>query len=57
MIEDYTFIEGESITARFGVAQTRDNEDIDNLIKRVDDAMYLAKYSGKNRVTNIEKAS
>lgn len=38
------------ITASFGVAQLREEEQVDSLIKRADDALYLAKRAGRNRV-------
>ncbi|WP_413282685.1 diguanylate cyclase [Vibrio sp. MA40-2] len=39
-----------SITASIGVATAKDNESNGHLLKRVDDALYLAKHKGRNRV-------
>ena len=38
------------VTASFGVAQLREGEDEDALMRRVDDALYQAKHEGRNRV-------
>jgi diguanylate cyclase (GGDEF)-like protein len=40
-------------TMSVGVAQLRDDEDADALCIRVDDALYAAKRSGKNRVVTV----
>lgn len=39
-----------AMTASFGVAQLQDGDHEDALIRRVDDALYRAKYEGRNRV-------
>jgi len=38
------------ITASFGLATLMPDESLDDLLKRADDALYQAKYSGRNRV-------
>ena len=38
------------LTASIGVATYRGGEDLDQLIKRADEAMYQAKQAGRNRV-------
>jgi diguanylate cyclase (GGDEF)-like protein len=38
------------ITVSFGVTQFREDDTEDSFIKRADDAMYLAKKKGRNRV-------
>ena len=40
-----------SLTASFGVTQFRKDDDIDSVIKRADEAMYISKNSGKNKVS------
>ncbi len=42
------------ITFSCGVALRRPNEDQASLVKRADEAMYVAKKSGKNRVVVAE---
>ena len=38
------------VTASFGVAQLQEGEDEDDLIRRIDAALYQAKHEGRNRV-------
>ncbi|MEW6552285.1 MAG: diguanylate cyclase [Campylobacterota bacterium] len=38
------------VTISFGIAQREQNEDIDSLLARADDALYEAKESGRNKV-------
>ena len=38
------------ITASFGVTQVKDNDTMDDVFKRSDDALYAAKASGRNCV-------
>jgi diguanylate cyclase (GGDEF)-like protein len=49
-IENHNFIKNENITASFGAAEINSAENIDDLIKRADDALYRAKRNGRNRV-------
>lgn len=50
-IEEFAFLHVGHKTASFGVAQIRENENIDALFDRVDKALYCSKNEGKNRVT------
>ncbi|MEE9543824.1 MAG: sensor domain-containing diguanylate cyclase [Thermodesulfobacteriota bacterium] len=43
----------ESVTISFGVTQLRNDDTTMSLIKRVDDALYMAKEAGRNRVESI----
>ncbi|WP_178862113.1 transporter substrate-binding domain-containing diguanylate cyclase [Thiomicrorhabdus cannonii] len=42
-------------TVSIGVAQYREGESIDQLISRTDQALYLAKHQGKNKVINCQQ--
>jgi len=49
-IEAYKFKKVGYITVSFGVTEFKSNEDIDSLLKRLDELLYKAKKKGKNRV-------
>lgn len=42
---------GRAVTASFGVALLRENEPIETLLARADQALYRSKHAGRNRVT------
>jgi diguanylate cyclase (GGDEF)-like protein/PAS domain S-box-containing protein len=48
--EEYSFDTVGTITISLGVAEMKESDTEDSFIKRVDDAMYLAKQKGRNRV-------
>lgn len=50
VIEAHHFSSEFSVTASFGVTEFVSQDDRDQLLKRVDDALYLAKDRGRNRV-------
>jgi len=50
LIEIYDFDEVGKMTASFGLTLSRDDEDIVEMIERVDKALYLAKEQGKNQI-------
>ncbi len=54
-IEDKNFSEVGRLTCSFGVASTSDNIDINNITGFADEALYLAKESGRNCVKRYEK--
>ena len=51
-VQDYDFYNSLSITASFGVTEVTKEESIKSFIKRVDDALYKAKESGRNKVVS-----
>lgn len=53
MIENNKFNKVEDVSCSFGVTELKINDDLDSLLKRVDDALYKAKRNGKNRVEKI----
>ncbi|MBU0631479.1 diguanylate cyclase [bacterium] len=52
-IQEHEFEGVGKVTASFGVTTFRHSDTIDSLLIRVDDALYAAKTSGKNRVVQI----
>lgn len=49
-IASHRFDKAGEVTASFGVAAFEPQDDLHSLLKRVDDALYLAKQRGRNRV-------
>ncbi len=49
-IAGHRFDKVNELTASFGVAAFKPQDDLNSLLKRVDDALYLAKERGRNRV-------
>jgi len=52
-IEDFSRLAPHQVTMSFGVAQFEPQDTIETLIKRADDALYLAKKRGRNRVEQL----
>ena len=50
LIRNHTFIDGLKVTCSFGVSQFKEDDTSQSLMKRADDALYLAKENGRNRV-------
>ncbi|MFA5523247.1 MAG: GGDEF domain-containing protein [Tissierellales bacterium] len=48
-VEEHDFIEDDKITISLGVTQYKDEDTLDLILKRVDDALYMAKNNGRNR--------
>ncbi len=53
-IENYNFDIVPKITASFGITNYKKGDTINSIIKRADEALYLAKEKGKNRVEYVE---
>jgi diguanylate cyclase len=49
-IENYSFDGFGNMTCSFGITQLQEEDDINSLNKRVDEALYQAKTAGRNRV-------
>lgn len=49
-IENHSFLEVKKATASFGATIYKKDETIDELLQRVDEALYLAKEQGRNQV-------
>lgn len=54
LIEQYQFADGTHVTASFGVASIQENEALEGLFKRADDALYSAKRTSRNRVVSSD---
>ena len=54
IIEETRIKKITSFTASFGVTNLNENDTTETFIKRVDDAMYKAKRTGRNKVESIE---
>jgi len=52
-IENHHFLKVGNITCSFGVTNIAQNDTIDDIMKRLDEALYRAKNSGRNRVDTI----
>jgi diguanylate cyclase (GGDEF)-like protein/PAS domain S-box-containing protein len=52
-IENSEFACTKKVTCSFGATEFTDDDTVDSLLKRVDDALYLSKKDGKNKVTLI----
>jgi len=50
IIEKYNFIDNISVTCSFGVAEFNQGDTKESVVKKVDNALYLAKEGGRNRV-------
>jgi len=48
-------LSGLAITASFGVAETDGDESTDEFYRRADQALYVAKANGRNRVESAVK--
>ena len=53
-VESHTFTLDLPVTISMGISEYKDNESADELIKRADNALYMAKENGRNRVEVIK---
>lgn len=53
MIEQHQIVEGETITASFGVSASHCDDPLFSIVERADKALYEAKNSGRNRTVAI----
>ncbi|MDQ7043071.1 MAG: cache domain-containing protein [Sulfurimonas sp.] len=53
-IQNHHFEEGIKVTVSLGLVQLRNNENIDELLKRADELMYTSKENGRNKITTEE---
>ncbi len=55
LIEQHNFKDTRSVTASFGITQWQMNDDEKSALKRLDNSLYLAKLTGRNRVVSNEE--
>lgn len=55
IIAEYQFHKDFFVTASFGATDFLPQDNVDTLLKRLDDALYMAKNRGKNRVESLTK--
>ena len=53
LISDYNFHPVGHITCSFGVASLNEQDNMDSLLNKVDQQLYLAKRNGKNKVSSL----
>ncbi len=54
-IENNCYLTAGKVTMSFGVTQLAEEDDMNSLVKRADQALYMAKETGRNRVMAIQK--
>ena len=52
-IEEHAFDKVKKVTLSLGITELKESDDVISLIKRADDAMYLAKSAGRNQVKTV----
>ncbi len=52
-VENHPFSKVKKVTLSLGITELKESDDVISLIKRADDAMYLAKSAGRNQVKTV----
>ena len=53
VVENHNFTHIKHLTVSIGITELKENDSVDALIKRADDAMYMAKHDGRNQVKMV----